>query len=289
MYISMCIHLSDYLQPVDMPFGSTITSNRVLLPRQLAFGPGSSVPEAQKCQKISQALGNIQEYRKSVLNCDYYGKKQVGIELCITFNAAKLILLHQCRFIVALRWWPQESPLSCPSRSDMCRDIFHALFEAVALGEGMFWWFLCFGCIANHRLVPCRCHWHRKAGENHPNLGNRGSGGKKPITSWYPKYWLSCLVQTYCLLMGQRSKKSPRLCVEIIEVHHGFSQNMPFTFYPSFNIHLPARFLTTVPFITTGGQPPDGLLIMDQAIEARFRCGRWLAINGKQVEINRNQ
>lgn len=68
-------HLSDYLQPVFyMPFTGTITSNRALLPRQLAFGPGSSVPEAQKCQNISQAPGNIQEYRELVLNCDYWTK-----------------------------------------------------------------------------------------------------------------------------------------------------------------------------------------------------------------------
>ena len=53
-------HLSDYLQPVlYIPFGGTINNNRALLPRQLAFGPGSSVPEAQKCRKISQASGNI--------------------------------------------------------------------------------------------------------------------------------------------------------------------------------------------------------------------------------------
>ena len=68
-----------------MPFGGTITSNRVLLPRQLAFGPGSSVPEAQKCR--GQHLG-VEKIGIEL----WLRKKHVGIELCIAFKASQNFL-----------------------------------------------------------------------------------------------------------------------------------------------------------------------------------------------------
>ncbi len=72
-------------------------------------------------------------------------EKQVDIELCIAFKATKL-LLELVQIYCCSQLMTSRKLLVMSMRSDMCRDIFHALFEAKLHWErGCFLFFFIFG------------------------------------------------------------------------------------------------------------------------------------------------